>query len=76
MSEHMASFFVFGLLHAALAIQYIQKMLPPRSYQGARRGGSAVHCSVRSNSVPVQPAAGVRVHGGSGYSTDAACRAD
>lgn len=34
MSEHFASFFVFGLLHAALAIQYIHKMLPPRAYEG------------------------------------------
>ncbi|PRW05846.1 STT3 subunit of Oligosaccharyl transferase [Chlorella sorokiniana] len=37
MSEHFASFFVFGLLHAALAIQYIHKMLPPRSYEAAKR---------------------------------------
>ncbi|KAL4527316.1 hypothetical protein Ndes2526B_g08981 [Nannochloris sp. 'desiccata'] len=37
MSEHFASFFVFGILHAALAIQYIQKMLPPRAYEAAKR---------------------------------------
>ncbi|EFN55263.1 hypothetical protein CHLNCDRAFT_31189 [Chlorella variabilis] len=37
MSEHMASFFVFGLLHAALAIQYIQQMLPPRAYSAAKK---------------------------------------
>lgn len=37
MSEHFASFFVFGLLHAALAIQYIHKMLPPRAYECERR---------------------------------------
>lgn len=47
MSEHMASFFVFGLLHAALAIQYIQHMLPPRAYSAAKRlvitvGGAAL----------------------------------
>lgn len=42
MSEHMASFFVFGLLHAALAIQYIEAMLPPRAYQGALDGGVGV----------------------------------
>ena len=35
MSEHFASFFVFGLLHVALGIQYIKNMLPPRAYSGA-----------------------------------------
>ena len=34
MSEHMASFFVFGLLHAALALEYVREMLPPRAYVG------------------------------------------
>lgn len=44
MSEHFASFFVFGLLHAALAIQYIHKMLPPRAYEGERAAGDeALH---------------------------------
>lgn len=37
MSEHMASFFVFGLLHAALAIEYIRDMLPPRAYSAAKK---------------------------------------
>lgn len=37
MSEHMASFFVFGLLHAALGIEYIRDMLPPRAYTAAKR---------------------------------------
>jgi dolichyl-diphosphooligosaccharide---protein glycosyltransferase len=37
MSEHFASFFVFGLLHAVLAIQYIQRSLPPRHFEAAKR---------------------------------------
>ena len=37
MSEHFASFFVFGILHAALAIQYIKKSLPPRAYEAAKK---------------------------------------
>jgi dolichyl-diphosphooligosaccharide--protein glycosyltransferase len=37
MSEHFASFFVFGILHAALAIQYIQKTLPPRAFAAAKQ---------------------------------------
>lgn len=36
----MASFFVFGLLHAALAIEYIRDMLPPRAYSGERCAAS------------------------------------
>ncbi|GAB4823675.1 hypothetical protein N2152v2_010721 [Parachlorella kessleri] len=36
-SEHFASFFVFGILHVALAIQYIKGQLSPRAYAGAKR---------------------------------------
>lgn len=37
MSEHFASFFVFGVLHAALAIQWIKGVLPPRAYAAAKK---------------------------------------
>jgi dolichyl-diphosphooligosaccharide--protein glycosyltransferase len=46
MSEHMASFFVFGILHAALGIQYIQRTLPPRAYEAAKRGVLTVGAAV------------------------------
>lgn len=32
MSEHFASFIVFGILHVALALQYAKSVLPPRVY--------------------------------------------
>lgn len=76
MSEHMASFFVFGLLHAALAIEYIRDMLPPRAYsgQGPTHTDTPTHpppahplnlaclCSRSASSVPV-PAACVVLMG-------------
>lgn len=49
MSEHFASFFVFGILHAALAIKYIQSTLSPRAYEAAKRavlGAGAVALGV------------------------------
>ena len=47
MSEHFASFFVFGILHAALAIQYIQNTLSPVQYEAAKKAvlGAAVAVS-------------------------------
>ncbi|KAK9846648.1 hypothetical protein WJX81_008403 [Elliptochloris bilobata] len=35
-SEHFASFLVFGILHAALAITYIKDVLPPRAFRTAQ----------------------------------------
>lgn len=51
MSEHFASFFVFGILHVALGIQYIQRTLPAHSYEAAKRavitiGGAILAASV------------------------------
>ncbi|RMZ56966.1 hypothetical protein APUTEX25_005028 [Auxenochlorella protothecoides] len=37
MSEHFASFAVFGILHAAFAIKWIKETLPPRTYEAAKR---------------------------------------
>ena len=46
MSEHFASFFVFGILHAALGIQYIQQALPPRAYEAAKKAVITVGASI------------------------------
>lgn len=37
MSEHFGAFFAFGVLHAALCIEWIKGLLPPRSYRTAKR---------------------------------------
>jgi dolichyl-diphosphooligosaccharide--protein glycosyltransferase len=50
MSEHFAGFGVFGVLHAALAIQWVRAALPPRQYEAARRavllGGGAAFAAL------------------------------
>ena len=57
MSEHMASFFVFALLHAALALQYIQAALPPRTYQGEGGGPGCVREGMQGTGRPLAVAA-------------------
>eukprot|EP00873_Tetraselmis_striata_P041899 jgi/Tetstr1/462163/TSEL_007228.t1 len=46
MSEHFGAFFAFGVLHMALAIQYVKRMLPPKAFAMAVTllvtGGTAV----------------------------------
>lgn len=37
MSEHFASFFVFGLLHVVLLVQYTKKCLTPEAFNAAKR---------------------------------------
>jgi dolichyl-diphosphooligosaccharide--protein glycosyltransferase len=37
MSEHFASFLVFGLLHVVLAVQYIKQCLSPAAFNAAKR---------------------------------------
>lgn len=37
MSEHFGAFFAFGVLHAALCIQWIKGLLPAHSYQTAKK---------------------------------------
>ena len=46
MSEHFASFFVFGILHVALAVKYIKSTLSTKAYDAAKKavftGGALV----------------------------------
>ena len=37
MSEHFASFLVFGLLHVVMVVQYTKQCLTPAAYQAAKR---------------------------------------
>ncbi|KAI8105598.1 hypothetical protein M9434_000182 [Picochlorum sp. BPE23] len=49
MSEHFASFLVFGLLHLVLAIKYTKQVLSPSAYNAAKRAvvsGGAILASI------------------------------